>query len=192
MVLFPIEDLRQAVETAKGILTKEKIGRQLVGELSSTPFMNIWNGYNNSKKVVTFDTQDRLDDNLEQITSTMSKLTAQASSQNRPFKPKIYQGKRRGQARNYYHQDRYQTGYRSNSRDRGMSYRGRAQYGQNYGGRSQYDQNNRSDFRRGNCNGTQNYRGQNFRSQCRGNFKKKSLEEVEVGLEKDSIQVILE
>ena len=40
-VLFPIEDLRQAVETAKGILTKEKIDRQLAGQSSSTPFMNI-------------------------------------------------------------------------------------------------------------------------------------------------------
>ena len=29
-VLFPIEDLRQVVETAKRILTKEKIDRQLV------------------------------------------------------------------------------------------------------------------------------------------------------------------
>ena len=41
MVLFPIEDLRQAVETAKGILTKEKIDRQPVGQSSSTQFMNI-------------------------------------------------------------------------------------------------------------------------------------------------------
>ena len=30
----------------------------------------------------------------------MSKLRAQGSSQNRSFKPKIYQGKRKGQARN--------------------------------------------------------------------------------------------
>ena len=30
-VLFPIEDLRQVVETAKRILTKEKIDRQLAG-----------------------------------------------------------------------------------------------------------------------------------------------------------------
>ena len=30
--LFPIEDLRQAVGTAKRILTKEKIKRQLVGQ----------------------------------------------------------------------------------------------------------------------------------------------------------------
>ena len=31
-VLFPIMDLRQAVETAKRILTKEKIDRQLAGQ----------------------------------------------------------------------------------------------------------------------------------------------------------------
>ena len=44
----------------------------------------------------------------------MSKLTTQGSSQNRPFKPKIYQGKRRGQVRNYYR-------YGSNNADRRMS-----------------------------------------------------------------------
>ena len=60
----------------------------------------------------------------------MSELTALGISQNRPFKPKIYQGKRRGQVRNYYDQDRYQNRYRSNSEDRRMSYRGRAQCGQ--------------------------------------------------------------
>ena len=35
----------------------------------------------------------------------MSKLTSQGSIQNRLFKPKIYQGERIGQARNYYNQD---------------------------------------------------------------------------------------
>ena len=54
-VLFPIEDLRLAVETVKRILPKEKTDRQLVGHSSSTPFMNVRNEYN-SKKVVTFDT----------------------------------------------------------------------------------------------------------------------------------------
>ena len=44
-VLFPIEDLRQVVETAKSILTKEKIDRQLAGQTSLTPFMNIKDGY---------------------------------------------------------------------------------------------------------------------------------------------------
>ena len=40
-MLFPIADLRQAVETAERILTKEKIDRQLVGQTSSTPFMSV-------------------------------------------------------------------------------------------------------------------------------------------------------
>ena len=61
--------------------------------------------------------------------------------------------------------------YRSNSGDRRISYRGRAQYGQNYRGRLQYVQNYRSDFRRGNCRGMQNYRGQNFIGGYRGSFR---------------------
>ena len=40
-VLFPIEDLRHIVETAKRILTKEKVDRQLAGQSFSTPFLNI-------------------------------------------------------------------------------------------------------------------------------------------------------
>ena len=70
--------------------------------------MNIRDGYNN-KKGVTFDTQDRLDNKLDNTT-----LTAQGSYQNRPFKPKIYQGQRRGQTRNYYDQGKYQNRFRSN------------------------------------------------------------------------------
>ena len=103
----------------------------------------------------------------------MSKLTAQGISQNRLFKAKIYLGKRRGQTRNYYNQDRYQSRYRSNSGDMysRTSYRGRSQYGQNYRGTLQYDQNYRGEFRRGNFRGTQNDRGQNFRGGCQGNLR---------------------
>ena len=43
-ILFPIGDLRQAVETAKRILTKEKLDRQITGQSSSTPFMSIRDG----------------------------------------------------------------------------------------------------------------------------------------------------
>ena len=35
-ILFPIEDLRQAVETAKRILTKEKLDKQLIGQTSTS------------------------------------------------------------------------------------------------------------------------------------------------------------
>ena len=50
-VLFPIMDLRQAVEMVKRILTKEKIDRQLAGQTSLTPFMSIKEGLGK----VTFD-----------------------------------------------------------------------------------------------------------------------------------------
>ena len=94
-VLFPIEDLGLAVETFKRILTKEKIDRQLAGQSPSTPFMNIRDGYISSKKVVKFDMKDWLDDKLDKITSMMSKLTAQGSSQNRAFKSKNVSRKRK-------------------------------------------------------------------------------------------------
>ena len=58
--LFPIEDLRLVVETAKRIPTKEKIDRQLAGQSSLTPFMSIKDRYNSKK--VTFDPQDSLDE----------------------------------------------------------------------------------------------------------------------------------
>ena len=51
-VLFPIKDLRQAVETSKRILTKEMIDRQLARQSLSTPFMSVKDSYN---KRITFD-----------------------------------------------------------------------------------------------------------------------------------------
>ena len=93
-VLFPIEDLRQAVEMAKRILMKEKIDRQLAGQSSSTSFMIIRNG--DISKKVTLDTQNSLDEKIDRFTSMMSKLTTQEDNQNKQFKPKIYQNKQRG------------------------------------------------------------------------------------------------
>ena len=93
--------------------------------------MNIRDGYN-SKKVVTFDTQYRLDDKRNKLSSMMRKLTAQGNIQNKQFKPKIYQGKRRGHTRSYNDQGDYHNWYISNSWDIRTSFRGRGQYGQNY------------------------------------------------------------
>ena len=43
-ILFPIEDLRQAVDTAKSILTKENLDKQLTGQTSAGPFMSVRDG----------------------------------------------------------------------------------------------------------------------------------------------------
>ena len=52
---------------AKRILTKEKIDRQLAGQSSSTPSMNIKDGYISKK--VTFNTQDNLDEKIDRLMS---------------------------------------------------------------------------------------------------------------------------
>ena len=63
-MLFPIEGLRQAVETAKRILTKEKLDKQLTGQSSSSPFMSIREGHS---RRVSFDTREELDNMIDKL-----------------------------------------------------------------------------------------------------------------------------
>ena len=105
-ILFPIEDLRQAVDTAKRILTKEKLDKQLTGQASASPFMSIREG---TDKRVSFDTRDELGDKIDKLTVVMSKLVVTDNHERRLFKPQIY--KSRGQSRSYQP--------RSNGRNRG-------------------------------------------------------------------------
>ena len=63
-VLFPIDNLREAVETAKRFLTKEKIDRQMTGQ-SSTPFMKLSD--KKSGKTVSFNARDALQRNSENM-----------------------------------------------------------------------------------------------------------------------------
>ena len=63
-VLFSIDNLREAVETAKRFLTKEKIDRQMTGQ-SSTPFMKLSD--KKSRKTVSFDARDVLERNSENM-----------------------------------------------------------------------------------------------------------------------------
>ena len=109
-ILFPIEDLRQAVDTAKRILTKEKLDKQLTGQTSTNQFMSIREEID---KRVSFDTRDELGDKIDKLTVVMSKLVATDNHERRPFKPQIY--KSRGQNR-FYGQGRNKL--RSNDRNR--------------------------------------------------------------------------
>ena len=109
--LIPIEDLRQAVDTAKRILTKEKLDKQLTGQTSTSPFMNVRDG---TERKVSLNTRDELGDKIDKLTVVMSWLAAKDSHERRPFKPQIY--KSRGQNRSY-NQGSYQN--RPDSRNRG-------------------------------------------------------------------------
>ena len=130
-ILFPIDNLKVGVETAKSVLTKEKIDRQMSGQSSVTPFMkasseNNYSSMKSCKKGVTFDvveTLERNSDSIDKLTYLVSKMNMKMDKRETPCKPQVYQGRSRGQNRN--RQDNYQFRNRSFSRDRNQSYRGR-------------------------------------------------------------------
>ena len=95
-ILFPIEDLRQALETAKRILNKEKLDKQLTDQTSTSPFMNIRDG---TERKVSCNVREELGDKIGKLTVMMSILAVKDSYEKRPFKHQIY--KSRGQNRSY-------------------------------------------------------------------------------------------
>ena len=86
--MFPIEDLRQAVETAKRILTKEKLDKQLTGQTSTSPFMNI---RDETERNVSFNARDELGDKIDKLTAMMGRLALKDSNDKRPLNPKYIQ-----------------------------------------------------------------------------------------------------
>ena len=77
--LISVNNLRDAIDLVKRVLTKEKLDRQLTGQ-SSTPFMKVASNdnhlpQNHHKKGVTFDTMEMLERNsdcIDRLTSLVS------------------------------------------------------------------------------------------------------------------------
>ena len=95
-ILFPIENFTQAVDTAKRILTKENLDKQLTGQTSTSPFLSVRDG---TDRRVSFNTKDELGDKIDKLTVMISKLAAKDNHERKPFKPQIY--KSRGQNRSH-------------------------------------------------------------------------------------------
>ena len=70
-ILLPIDNLRDAITTAKRVMIKEKIDRQKTGQSSITAFM--WVSDNNhssvtaSKRGVTFDAMETIERNSDRL-----------------------------------------------------------------------------------------------------------------------------
>ena len=104
--MFPINNLRQAVETAKRVMNKEKLDKQLTGQASNiSPFMKLGDDTHTGQQRV-LKPQD-----LEAISSMMYNVSLQQGKTEKPFKPKVYQRRGRG-LRQSYDRDRS----RNNSR----------------------------------------------------------------------------
>ena len=132
-VLFLIEDLRVAENTAKRMLTKEKIDNQLAGQTSSTPFMNL---RDSQGKKVTFKVHNDLEQKMDRLMVMMDKLVTEDDGSSKPFKPQIYQPSRgRNQNRGNFH-----------GRFRNNVYRGCTPYNHNFRGRYRSNFNRRGNF----------------------------------------------
>ena len=77
-ILYPINDLRVAVKTAKRVLTKEKIDKQRMGQSSTSPFMKASQENKRSyEKGVTFDTLgtiEKYSDSIGKLASLVNKM----------------------------------------------------------------------------------------------------------------------
>ena len=74
--LFTIEDLKEAVERAKRILTKEKLDKQLTGQVTTSPFMSIREG---ASRRVSFDTREELSNKIDKLRVMVGLLVAKDS-----------------------------------------------------------------------------------------------------------------
>ena len=107
--LINVNNLRDAIDLAKRVLTKEKLDRQLTGQ-SSTPFMRASSSDNHSvqnsnKRGVTFDAMETLERNsncIDKLTLLVSAMKMTIDKKQYPYKPKIYQGRSRHQNRNWH------------------------------------------------------------------------------------------
>ena len=73
------------------MLTKEKIDKQLAGQMSSTPFMSV---RDSQSKGVSFNKPDDLEQKIYRLTAMMGKLVMKDEGHPKPFKPQVYQSNR--------------------------------------------------------------------------------------------------
>ena len=66
-IFFPIKDLRPSSRYSKRILTKEKLDKQLTGQFSTSPLMNVRDG---TERKVLCNTRDELGGQNRQANSS--------------------------------------------------------------------------------------------------------------------------
>ena len=138
------------------MLTKENINKQLAGQSSSTPFMNL---RDSAGKNVSFNMQDDLEQKIDKLMVMMEKLVTEDDGCSKLFRPQIYQpGRGRNQSRGNFH-----------DRVRSNAYRGCTSYNQNFRGRYRNNLNSRGNFGY-NTRGSQRYRN-NYNDYRRNNHR---------------------
>ena len=119
-MVYNIDNLREAVETAKHMLTKEQIDGCKSGQSATSPLMKV-NQQNPKKKGVTFNARETIQkqgDSIDELTSLMNELSSKLDRKDNStqYKPRIHPGRNRGCGQR---QNRYSSRDRSYTRDRG-------------------------------------------------------------------------
>ena len=105
-ILFPINNLREAVDAGKRVLTKEKLDKHLSGQtVNSTPFMKMGDTSHPGKKV-SINAKDSIGEKIENFTLMMYKMSIQQEEDKKPFKPQVYPKRGRGQRRQNFGRNR--------------------------------------------------------------------------------------
>ena len=94
--LINVNNLRDAIDLAKRVLTKDKLDRQLTGQIS-IPFMRVTSNdyhslYNSNTRGVTFDAMETLERNsdcIDKLTSLVTDMKMTIDRKQSPYKPKI-------------------------------------------------------------------------------------------------------
>ena len=100
---YQIDNLNATIETAKRILTKEKIDKRKTGQSSARPFMTASKDKSKkSEKGVSFGTLEtkqtinRHSTSIDKLTSLVNKLDMTLDRQEAQYRPAVYQNKGRG------------------------------------------------------------------------------------------------
>ena len=139
-MLYQINDLRVAVDTAKRLLTKEQMDKR-AGQSSASPFMQVNQGSSKNKdkmeKKVFFsavEAMERTTDSIERLASLMDKMDSKLDRRKDQYRSRVYQGRSRGCG---YRQNSYGCRNRLYSRDWYQNnYRGRRNYNNRGGNRN--------------------------------------------------------
>ena len=158
-MVYNINNLREAVETAKCMLMKEQIDRQKSGQANFIPFMKV-NQQNSKKNGITFNAMETIQkqgNSIDKLTSLLNEMNSKVDKKGNPpwYKPRIHPGKNRGcrQRQTRYNSrdrsySRNRDPYNNNNRNR-RNYQNQNHYGLgNNRNRSRDSQNNRSYHRR--------------------------------------------
>ena len=119
-MLYQINDLREAVEMAKRLLTKEQMDKK-AGQSSTSPFMQVKQGSPKNKdkteKKVTFsavEAMERTTDSIGRLATLMDRMDTKLDRREGQYRPRVYQGRSRGCG---YRQNNYGSRNRLYSRD---------------------------------------------------------------------------